>query len=320
MGRAARAPGVAARGASAGTATAGAARPRPAARRVRRESRDARPRSPSPLRRARPGGDCAARADRRLRPLRLLPADVPDVLALARGDGLAARPHLPDGRARRRVDLAERHRRRALRPLPRLHGVRHRVPVRRAVRPADRADARLRRDALTAAGSVERLLRAAIFAVFPHRRRLRAALARSRKLPAPGPLARADADRAAVAASRIGRPSTCPATARRSRLLAGCVAERRLRRRERRDGARARRRGLRRRMSRASRAAAARCTPTAATARGRRGRARRSSARARAATTYVVTNAAGCGSTPEGSRRCSRDPSSTSRSCSRRSS
>ena len=50
---------------------------------------------------------CAARADRRLRPLRLLPADVPDVLAVARGDGLAARADLPDAGARRRVDRAD---------------------------------------------------------------------------------------------------------------------------------------------------------------------------------------------------------------------
>ena len=88
---------------------------------------------------------CAARADRRLRPLRLLPADLPDVFALERGDGLAARADLPDAGARRRIDRADRHGRRALRPLPRLHGLRDLVPVRRAVRPADRADARLRR-------------------------------------------------------------------------------------------------------------------------------------------------------------------------------
>ena len=80
-----------------------------------------------------------------LRPLRVLPADVPDVRALARGDGLAARPHPPHGRAPRRHDRAERDRRAALRPLPRLHGVRLLVPVGRALRPTDREHARSRR-------------------------------------------------------------------------------------------------------------------------------------------------------------------------------
>ena len=165
---------------------------------------------------------CAARADRRLRPLRLLPADVPDVLALARGDGLAARAHhlmagLVDGSI-----AVERHGRRALRPLPRLHGVRACVPVGRAVRPADRADARLRRAAPSAARLGERLLRAAIFAVFPHRRRLRAALA-FRRLPAPGPFAPLEADRAAVVGAEWP-PEHLPGDGRASRVLAGCVA------------------------------------------------------------------------------------------------
>ena len=85
------------------------------------------------------------RADLGLRPLRLLPADVPDVRPLERGDGLAARADPPDGRAARRDGDAERDRHRALRPLPRLHGVRQLVPVGRALRPADRDDARRRR-------------------------------------------------------------------------------------------------------------------------------------------------------------------------------
>ena len=52
------------------------------------------------------------RAHRRLRPLRLLPADLPDVRALERGDGLPARAHPPDGRAPRRDRDAERDRQR----------------------------------------------------------------------------------------------------------------------------------------------------------------------------------------------------------------
>ena len=99
-----------------------------------RRLRHARPRGR--LRRAPPAG---RGADRRLRALRVLPAHVPDVRALGRGDGLPARPHLPDeggprGRADDRLDGL------ALRRLPRLHGLRDRVPVRRAVRHPDRAD------------------------------------------------------------------------------------------------------------------------------------------------------------------------------------
>ena len=83
------------------------------------------------------------RAHRRLHALRLLPADLPDVRAARPdGGGLAARPHLAHEGAGRRDDDGQLHCRRAHRPLPRLHGVRDRVPVRRPLRPADRADAR----------------------------------------------------------------------------------------------------------------------------------------------------------------------------------
>ena len=96
-----------------------------------------------------PGGEPAfdehrppvGRAGRRLRALRLLPADLPDLRAVGRGDGLPARAHLPDergaaGRADDRRDGA------ALRRVPGLHGLRHRLPLRRAVRQADRGHAR----------------------------------------------------------------------------------------------------------------------------------------------------------------------------------
>src|SRR5438132_250401 len=77
-----------------------------------------------------------------MRALRLLPARVPDLPVMAARDGYTARPHLPDEGAVRRQALDVEHGGAALRSLPRLPGVRQRVPVRRAVRRADRADAR----------------------------------------------------------------------------------------------------------------------------------------------------------------------------------
>ena len=77
----------------------------------------------------------------------------------------------------RRDGRAERDRRRALRPLPRLHGLPDRVPVRRAVRRADRADPRARRAGVPPPARRSACCAAPIFAVFPHPRRLRAALA-----------------------------------------------------------------------------------------------------------------------------------------------
>ena len=119
------------RDAGAGPAPAGA-RPRPVrpGTECSRERRPGRPPLP----------------DERVRPLRLLPADVPDLPPLERGDGLAPRPDPADGGEPRRHDLAQRDRHRALRPLPRLHGLRHGLPVGRQVRPADRGDPRDDRD------------------------------------------------------------------------------------------------------------------------------------------------------------------------------
>ena len=82
------------------------------------------------------------RVRRRLRPLRVLPADLPDVRPLERGDGLAARAHPPHGRPTRRNDRAERHGHPALRPLPRMHGLRVVVPVGRSLRQTHREHAR----------------------------------------------------------------------------------------------------------------------------------------------------------------------------------
>ena len=82
-----------------------------------------------------------SRPDRRLRALRLLPADVPELLDLRGRDGLAARPHRAHARRQRGGLGGVGRDARAPRPLPRLHGLRDRLPVGRPVRQADRAGA-----------------------------------------------------------------------------------------------------------------------------------------------------------------------------------
>ena len=74
-----------------------------------------------------------AGADRRLRALRLLPAHLSHVRAVGRGDGLAARAHRPDQAGAGGAVGADR---RSPRQLPRLHGLRDRLPVRGALRQA----------------------------------------------------------------------------------------------------------------------------------------------------------------------------------------
>ena len=109
-----------------------------------------------------------ARPDRRLRALRLLPADLPDLRAVGRGDGLAARADRADARRARGGRAAVARDGRALRPLPRLHGLRDRLPVGRAVRPADRGRRAPQIErSVTAAARASGALRAAIFALFP---------------------------------------------------------------------------------------------------------------------------------------------------------
>src|SRR5215212_3370096 len=79
------------------------------------------------------------RPHRRLRALRLLPADVPELRRLRGGDGLPAGPDRADARRQRGGLEAVGRAARPPRPLPRLHGLRDRLPVRRPVRQADRA-------------------------------------------------------------------------------------------------------------------------------------------------------------------------------------
>ena len=138
--------------------------------------------------------------DARLRPLRLLPADLPDVPALERGDGLSARAHPADGGPPRRHGRAQPHRRRALRPLPRLHGLRLVLPVGRRVRPADRGDARHGRARSSARSRPSASLRALLFQASP--------------LPAAHAASRCGSRRSGQACSR------CRARSRRSSEIA----------------------------------------------------------------------------------------------------
>src|SRR5262249_34319560 len=150
------------------------------------------------------GGEHGGGADGRLRPLRLLPADLSDLrAALAAGDGLAARADLVDERPRRGHARTHGHGRRALRPLPRVHGLRHLLPFRRAVRPADRADAGSDRGATR-----------------PCARRLAPASARLLGLSTPA--AAAGGPRARAARARAAAPALVPA-ARRARAALALV-------------------------------------------------------------------------------------------------
>src|SRR5215471_8360947 len=74
---------------------------------------------------------------------------MPHLRALARRDGLAARPHLPDEARCGRKGGDDRDLREPLRSLPRLHGLPKRVPIRRAVRQADRSHTRADRTPLS---------------------------------------------------------------------------------------------------------------------------------------------------------------------------
>ena len=78
----------------------------------------------------------------RLHALRHLPAPVPDVPGARPGDGLPARPRVPDARRVRGPHRPDRELRPPHGPVPRLPRVRDRVPRRRAVRAPHRGDAR----------------------------------------------------------------------------------------------------------------------------------------------------------------------------------
>ena len=114
--------------------------PRPPVRRVLMQT-DLRPRSSGHARRARSRRDPA-----RVRPLRLLHGDVPDLPAAGRRARRPARAHLPDqaGARRRRGDREDAA---APRPLPHLPQLRDDLPVGRPVRAAGRHRAPRRRRA-----------------------------------------------------------------------------------------------------------------------------------------------------------------------------
>ena len=163
----------------------------------------------------------------RLRALRLLPADVPDVRPLERGDGLASRAHSPHGRPPRRRHRAEPDRHPAFRPLPRLHGVRVVVPVGGSLRPAHREHAGGGGGRGRAAVG-RSLVRGLLFRLLPYPGRMRAALALApigRALPMPRRL-RPLVDIAPRWRGHGDVPTVTPAAGtRRARvgLLTGCV-------------------------------------------------------------------------------------------------
>ena len=205
-------------------------RPAPCRRRALRRPRGgSTARSPSDSTRPACSRDPGAHAG--LRPLRVLPADLPDVRALERGDGLAARADPADGEDGRRDAAAQPDGRGALRPLSRLHGVRLELSLGRPVRPPDRGDAPRRRDASTgvratsdcSAGSSSRRCR--IRAGCAGRCASHRSAARCRRPPGPEADARA---RAALALERAtaGRDDgswRSTTDVARVGLLTGCV-------------------------------------------------------------------------------------------------
>src|SRR3954447_2061871 len=201
-----------------------------------------------PRRRLRRRPAAAPRPHRGLRALRLLPADVPDLCAVGRGDGLAARAHPAHARRPRGGTRARAGAGRRVGQLPRLHGVRDRVPERCAVRQAHRGHACAGGAPLRApapgAPQAPRTVRAVPVPVAAARRR---ALLRPRALrPRPSRPARAEglAAQGAAAAARAHRGHRHEA--RQRRLPAGLRPARVLRRRQPCDGRDPRRRGLRR--------------------------------------------------------------------------
>ena len=251
-----------------------------------------------------------ARPHRRLRALRLLPAHLPDL----RSSG--ARRWTPRAAASCSCDLGHEegtsisdeivH---APRQLPRLHGVRDRLPVGRAVRQADRGRAASRSSARSRARAWSAGTGGSIFELFPHPGRLRALapmlVAQRRlgltkyaaKVPkvgtlaglaprghhAPGAQGAAQGHEGQGAAPR-DRSASCRAAS------SACSSATSTRRRSTSWPRRASRS-----MPCASRAAAARCSSTRART-PRRWSWRRRRSRRSSRSTVVVTNAAGCGS------------------------
>ena len=233
------------------------------------------------LRRPPPAGRGAGR---RLRALRLLPADLPDLRAVGRGDGLPARPHLPDeARARGRADDATRwsqHFDACLGCMACVTACPSGVQYDKLIE-ATRAQVERRHDRPPA----DRALRGADLRALPLPARLRLLRGPLRGLPAApacdrlvrrsrpaGRGWRRSSPRWSVSRRRWAgaeRPAGADPGRRARRravvgLLTGCVQRRVLPRRQRGDGPGARGGGLRRRHPAAARAAAARCRCTTA--------------------------------------------------------
>ena len=283
-------------------------------RRVKERFDPQRTLQPGPLRRRAVTGlrrhpPARAGPDRRLRALRLLPAHVPDLRAVGRGDGLAARAHRAhEGRPRgagllaaAQVDALDN----CLGCMACVtacpSGVQYDKLIEDTRAPGRAQRGALRRRAPAPAGDLR-----ALPAPRPAARARPAGGAARRLRPERGPGRSASAragDAAAGAERGRARRGAAPArghagprpAARPRRLPAGLRPARVLRRRQRGDRGGARRRGLRGACARGARAAAARCSCTRATA------ARPASSRGGPIAAFedydvVVVNAAGCGS------------------------
>ena len=237
-----------------------------------------------------------------VRALRLLHGDVPDLRAARRRARQPARPHLSDqGHARERPARDGR-RRAAHRPLLELPLVHDDVPVGRAL-PASRSITRACTSSRRIGGRLrERWLRAALAAVLPYPRRVRAALAAAalarpfaRLLPAPlramlelAPRGRAATKQSAERRSAAGARARSAASASRS-SRAACKPS-------------SRRRSMPRRFGCSSAAASTSSASTAAAA-----RSCITSAKSSARTRSAPRSSSGCtpSSTAPGSTRSS---------------
>src|SRR5208283_3755563 len=136
-------------------------------------SNDAATKHPSSnCERVRRAPPAVGRPDRQMRALRFLPARVPHICAVERGDGFAARSDLPDEDGRRWRCDHQRNMGKSFRRLPGLHGLHDGVSFWRGLRETNRA----RIERRYARPASEKRFRRFLFSIFTHPARLRALL------------------------------------------------------------------------------------------------------------------------------------------------